>query len=81
MDTLKSEAGGGKTVRRLDEFPDLVEALRNGDLLTGQLFCARLFGLDSRRSSQVREQASVLSDPAGNSRRTEICAGVSKASG
>jgi hypothetical protein len=58
MDTLKSEAGGGKTVRRLDEFPDLVEALRNGDLLTGGLFCARLFDLDSRRSSREREQAS-----------------------
>ena len=58
VDIQKSKAFEGKTVRRLDEFPDLVEALRDGDLLTGRLFCARLFDLDSRRSSRVREQAS-----------------------
>lgn len=32
-----------KIVRRLDQFPDLVQALRDGDLLTGRLFCAQLF--------------------------------------
>lgn len=38
-----------KIVWRLDEFPDLVQALRDGDQLTGRLFCARLFNLDERR--------------------------------
>lgn len=32
-----------KTVRRLDDFPELLHALRDGDLLTGRLFCAQLF--------------------------------------
>jgi hypothetical protein len=40
---------GDKIVRRLDEFPDLVQALRDGDLLTGRMFCARLFDFDARR--------------------------------
>jgi len=35
-----------KIVRRLDEFPALVQALRDGDLLTGRLFCAQLFDCD-----------------------------------
>ena len=39
-----------KTVRRLDDFPELLHALRNGDLQTGRLFCARLFGCDGRRN-------------------------------
>ncbi len=39
-----------KTVRRLDDFPELVHALRDGDLLTGRLFCAQLFDCDGRRS-------------------------------
>jgi hypothetical protein len=39
-----------KIVRRLDEFPDLLQALRDGDLLTGRLFCAHLFNLDGRLS-------------------------------
>jgi len=38
-----------KIVRRLDLFPDLLQALRDGDLLTGRLFCAQLFDLDLRR--------------------------------
>ena len=37
-------------VCRLDLFPELVQALHNGDLLTGRLFCARLFNLDQRRN-------------------------------
>jgi hypothetical protein len=41
-----------KVVCRLDLFPELVQALRDGDLLTGRLFCARLFSLDRRRSSE-----------------------------
>jgi hypothetical protein len=50
MDTLKSGARGGKIVRRLDEFPELEKALRQGDLLTGRLFCAQLFAGDGRRN-------------------------------
>jgi len=38
-----------KIVRRLDLFPELLQALRDGDLLTGRLFCAQLFNLDERR--------------------------------
>jgi hypothetical protein len=37
-----------KTVRRLDDFPELLHALRDGDLLTGRLFCARLFDCAGR---------------------------------
>ena len=37
-------------VRRLDLFPELVNALRDGDLLTGRLFCAQLFDCDGRRN-------------------------------
>jgi hypothetical protein len=39
-----------KIVWRLDEFPDLLQALRDGDLLAGRLFCAQLFNLNARRS-------------------------------
>lgn len=39
-----------KIVRRLDDFPELVRALRDGDLLTGRSFCARLFDGDARRN-------------------------------
>jgi hypothetical protein len=34
----------------LDEFPELEKALRDGDLLTGRLFCAQLFDCDGRRN-------------------------------
>jgi hypothetical protein len=34
----------------LDEFPELEKALREGDLLTGRLFCAQLFACDVRRN-------------------------------
>jgi hypothetical protein len=37
-------------VRRLDLYPELMQALRDGDLLTGRMFCARLFNLDERRN-------------------------------
>jgi hypothetical protein len=37
-----------KTVRRLDDFPELLHALRDGDLLTGRLFCAQLFDCTGR---------------------------------
>jgi len=39
-----------KTVRRLDDFPELLHALRDGDLLTGRLFCAQLFNCDGWRN-------------------------------
>jgi hypothetical protein len=39
-----------KTVRRLDDFPELVHALRDGDLLTGRLFCAQLFDCNGWRN-------------------------------
>jgi len=32
-----------KIVRRLDEFPELMQALRGGDLPTGRLLCAQVF--------------------------------------
>jgi hypothetical protein len=47
---MKSGVRGGKIVRRLDEFPELEKALREGDLLTGRLFCAQLFACDVRRN-------------------------------
>jgi hypothetical protein len=34
-----------KIVCRLDAFPELIQALHDGDLLTGRLFCAQLFDL------------------------------------
>jgi len=46
MTTLTREnalATNGKIVRRLDDFPELMQALRGGDLLTGRLVCAQLF--------------------------------------
>jgi hypothetical protein len=58
VNTPKSRPSEGKIVRRLDEFPELVEALHDGDLLTGRLFCAQLFDSDAGQSSLVREEAS-----------------------
>lgn len=46
-------------LRRLDEFPELAQALRDGDVLTGRLFCAQLFNLDLRRD-HVDEVAPAL---------------------
>jgi len=34
---------GDKTVRRLDHYPELVRALRDGDVLRARMLCARLF--------------------------------------
>ena len=53
MSTLTGTNGENsidKTVRRLDEFPELLHALRDGDLQTGRLFCAQLFDCDGRRN-------------------------------
>jgi len=51
MTTLISEnavAPHGKIVRRLDNFPELMRALRGGDLLTGRLLCAQVFNFQPR---------------------------------
>lgn len=37
-----------KIVRRLDEFPELLAALRDSDFLTARSFCAQLFNFDAR---------------------------------
>ena len=37
-----------KIVRRLDEFPELLAALRDSDFLTARSFCAQMFNLDAR---------------------------------
>ncbi len=47
-----------KTVLRLDDFPELVHALRDGDLLTGRLFCAQLFDCDGWRNRLSETTAS-----------------------
>ncbi len=39
-----------KIVRRLDEFPELLAALRDSDFLTARSFCAQMFNLDGRTS-------------------------------
>jgi hypothetical protein len=39
----------GKIVRRLDDFPELLQALNDGDLLTVRSFCAQLFDCDGQR--------------------------------
>jgi hypothetical protein len=46
--STKSDNQIDKTVRRLDDFPELLHALRDGDLLTGRLFCAQLFDCAGR---------------------------------
>ena len=65
--TPRSLPDGDKIVRRLDLFPELLQALRDGDLLTGRLFCAQLFDFDARRSFRVREPASGKEHFAGPS--------------
>jgi hypothetical protein len=57
VDALESRAGEGKIVRRPDKFSELVEALRDGDLLTVRLFCAQLFHFDAERNSRSCDQA------------------------
>lgn len=49
-----SESPIDKIVRRLDDFPELLHALRDGDLLTGRLFCAQLFDC-AGRTNQLGE--------------------------
>ncbi len=42
-------------VRRLDLFPELLQALRDGDVLTGRLFCAQLFDCEGQRNLRTGE--------------------------
>jgi hypothetical protein len=46
-----------KIVRRLDDFPELMQALRGGDLLTGRLVCAQLF--DFHRSAKFGDASAT----------------------
>ena len=48
---------GGRILRAmgLDEFPQLIEALRDGDLLTARSLCAQLFGIDRLQRSDAAE--------------------------
>ena len=55
MDSVKSGSGDDATVRKLDEFPQLLQALRDGDLLTARLVCAQLFGIDRVLRSHAGE--------------------------
>ena len=59
MNTLKSGFRGGKIVRRLDAFPELEKALRNGDLLTGRLFVLS-YSISMSGEVCLRQQAGRL---------------------
>jgi hypothetical protein len=48
-----------KIVRRLDEFPELLEALRDGDLLTVRFLWAQLCDCDGRRNPTRTPQAAM----------------------
>ena len=53
-------------VRRLDLFPELVRALRDGDLLAGRLFCAELFSIEGVTKSThlaSRDESSLKTIP------------------
>ena len=49
-----------KIVRRLDEFPELLQALRDCDLLTARLFCAQLFNLNGPHNSPESKHMNAL---------------------
>jgi hypothetical protein len=48
-----------KIVRRLEDFPELVQALRDGDLVTVRFLWAQLFDCDSRRNPTPTPQAAM----------------------
>jgi hypothetical protein len=53
-------------VRRLDLFPELVNAFRDSDLLTGRLFCAQLFSIEGVKKSThltSRDEGSLKTIP------------------
>lgn len=75
MTTLISEnavAPHGKIVRRLDDFPELVQALRGGDLRTGRLLCAQVFNSPPRARFA---SASASAERLGMKVKTDIKAG------
>ncbi len=47
-------------VRRLDDFPELLAALRDSDFLTARSFCAQMFNLDARTSLAAPRPASAV---------------------
>jgi len=49
-----------KIVRRLDDFPELLAALRDSDFLTARSFCAQLFNLDARTSLEAPRPTSAV---------------------
>jgi len=50
-------AGQDRIVRRLDEFPELNKALRNGDVPTGRLLCDQLFNLEAMPAAPLALRA------------------------
>ena len=53
MELVTSGQVDGTTVRKLEEFPELLEALRDGDLLAVRSVCARLFDIDAREDRML----------------------------
>ena len=54
------ESSIDQIVRRLDDFPELMQALRDADLLTGRLFCAQVFQDFEARQSHPDEVTPTL---------------------
>ena len=48
--------GQDEAVKKLDEFPQLLEALHDRDLLTARSVCAQLFGIDRLQRSDAAEE-------------------------
>ena len=46
-----------RIVRRLDEFPELKNAIRRGDVPTGRYLCAQLFNLEARPGALMAMRA------------------------
>ena len=59
-----------KIVRRLDDFPELVQALRDGDLLTVRLFCTQLFDCDGQRNPAGEQTPESVGETFPNLKRT-----------
>jgi len=62
---------GDRIIRRIDDFPELSKALRDGDLSTARMICARLFGSKcATADTQTRGASAVPPD----GRTSEPCA-------
>jgi hypothetical protein len=46
-----------RIVRRLDEYPELKNAIRRGDVPTGRYLCAQLFNREARQGSPMTMRA------------------------